>query len=755
MTRERLICGVMLLLAVLCGCQRSPEVLRDRFLSSGKQFLQKQDYARAILDFKNAARAMPKDAEPYYELGVASEASGDLRTAVASFRKALSLNPNHAGAQLKLAQLMTISNNQGYLKDAETRLSALKQSEPASLEVLDSLALAQLKLGETDKAVENLQQAVANAPGELRSSILLAQTKLAQHDTNGAEAVLKNACEAAPKSAQARVVLGELYLSEQKIPEAEAEFQRALAIDPKSGEALLQLGNVYNSTGRKQEAEQTFQRLANSGELRYKPVHAQFLFQEGRQDEAVREFEALAKQNPSDRVARTRLIAAYQVVKRNVDAQKILDEVLKKDPKDLDALLQRSEIFVRTNKFAQAEADLNQVLHLQPDSAEAHYIRAQLDRTRGENLTYRQELSEVLRLNPDLLPVRLELGNSLMQDGQAQAALETLNAAPVPQRELPAVIVERNWAFWSMGDLASMRKGIDQGLSQVRSTDLLLQDGLWKLRNGDYSAARASLEEALKINPADVRALRGLDVSYVIQKQAAAGIEKVKEYASRQPQSAPVQEFLGTALLSQGNRDQAEAAFTAAKKADPHFEDADLSLTQIDLLNGKVDSAQKKLEAILASDPDNKVAHMWLANIETMKGNYSTAAERYRQVMAESPNNAQALNNLAYILAEYSHQPDQALAYAQRAVELAPDRPEYRDTLGWVLYRKALYTSAITELESAASKGDNARWHYHLAMAYIKAGDLKRGRATFQDALKRNPNLPEAKAAEEMLAQRK
>ena len=41
---------------------------------------------------------------------------------------------------------------------------------------------------------------------------------------------------------------------------------------------------------------------------------------------------------------------------------------------------------------------------------------------------------------------------------------------------------------------------------------------------------------------------------------------------------------------------------------------------------------------------------------------------------------------------------------------------------------------------------------YHLAMAYAKTGDPKRGRVVYESALKRNPNLPEARMAQELLS---
>src|SRR3954462_15307816 len=59
------------LLVVAAGCAKSPEAKRDKFMRSGKHYLEKREYARAVLDFRNAAAAMPRDAETFYELGLA------------------------------------------------------------------------------------------------------------------------------------------------------------------------------------------------------------------------------------------------------------------------------------------------------------------------------------------------------------------------------------------------------------------------------------------------------------------------------------------------------------------------------------------------------------------------------------------------------------------------------------------------------------------------------------------------------------
>src|SRR5579862_849941 len=229
------------------------------------------------------------------------------------------------------------------------------------------------------------------------------------------------------------------------------------------------------------------------------------------------------------------------------------------------------------------------------------------------------------------------------------------------------------------------------------------------------------------------------------------GLQAIKEYAARHPKSAPVQDFLATMLMAKGDRAGARAALAAAKAADPHDVQADLSLAQVDAGENKWDDARNRLEALLNTNGKNSTARLWLGNIQELKGDNNAAMQQFQKVLEANPDNAQAANNLAYLLAEYAKQPDEALKYAQKAVELVPGRPAYCDTLGWIFYRKGLYTSAVKYLEQASADPANATWKYHLAMAYAKAGQLSRGRTTLDAALKLDPRLPEAKEARQVL----
>src|ERR1035437_917873 len=750
--RDRIMVALLLGVLALVGCMRSPEAKSAAYIQAGKKLLEKKDPARAILQFRNAVQATPKNPDAYYQLGLANLAVGDLRNAVAGLRKALELNPKHTAAQLRLAQLMTGVSDQGVLKDAQQRLQALLQDTSDNPDALHALALTELKLGDTTEGMRHVDMALAAAPQELMIAVTLAQAKLQQKVAQAAEAVLVKACKISPKSVDAVLFLGQFYLSQNKTTEAEQQFRRALAMDPNQGAAMLNLATLQKQMGRQKDAEESFKRL--SAMPTYKPLYGIFLFQEGKKDEAVREFERLAKENPDDRMARTRLVTVYRSVNRVPDAERLLDQALKKNANDLDALLQRGEMFLAAGKYEPAEADLNQVLRLQPDSAEVHYVLAKLYQARGSEPRYKQEVAKALELSPNLLAIRLEFVRSLLASNNAQAALHVLNGAPNAQQQSTPVLVERNWALWSMGNMPEMRKGIDQGLARARSVDLLIQDGLHKLRTGDPAHARVAIEAALKIDPADLRALETLRQTYLAQKNVPMALQKVKEYATRNPQSAPIQDFLGTILMGQGDVKQARVAFEAAKAADPKLVQADMSLVQLDVVQGKLGDAKKRLKTILATDEGSPTARLWLGILEERHGDRGAALDLYRKVAESNPDSAEASNNLAHLLAEYGSKPDEALKYAEKAVQLAPETPAYCDTLGWILYRKGVYAAAVPYLERASAsqaQRDSVIWKYHLAMAYAKAGDATRGRTTLAAALKLNPNLPEAKIAERVV----
>lgn len=726
------------------GCAGSPQARRDQYLARGKQFLGKEDPARALLELKNAASVSPNDAEVYYQMGIAYQKAQDVRSAALSFQKALAIEPKHAAAQLRLAEMMAAANDRSIIQEARTRLEKILGDSPSSVDALDVLAISEIKLGKPEDAIRTLERSMEQFPGEIRTFILLARTKLELKDKQGAEQALQKACDQLPKSPAAHRILGQFYFTENRFDEAGAELRLALQLDPKSGPSLEALAQLQSVAGNREEAVKSYRQLAALPG--YRAAYGFFLFRSGSTEDAIREFERAASENPANRELRTYLITAYYALNRPADVDRVLGAALKRNPKDALALEQRAEVSLARGDYRAAEADLDTAAHFLPPAPELHCLRAQAYRLRGEALSYRQELTETLRLAPTALGVRIELAFSLMSSASG-SALDVLDAAPKAQKSAIPFQLARNWALYTKGDLAGMRQGIDAGLAKGRSAEFLVQDGLLKLRTGDAVRAQGPLEEALKMAPDDLLALQALNQTYVVRNSRPQGLAKVKEYAARAPKSAAIQIFLGQLLLAAGDLKQSRAALLAAKSADPKATQPDLALTQLDYRERKYNEARSKLDGILSANPGDSTALLWVGIVEQAKGERETAIGYYRKAVASNPDESQACNNLAYLLAESGSNLDEALKYAQRAAELAPQSPAYADTLGWILYRQGLYPSAIKYLEQAGANSADVRWRYHLAMAYAKAGDYTHGQATLVAALKADPNVPEAKLA--------
>jgi tetratricopeptide (TPR) repeat protein len=192
---------------------------------------------------------------------------------------------------------------------------------------------------------------------------------------------------------------------------------------------------------------------------------------------------------------------------------------------------------------------------------------------------------------------------------------------------------------------------------------------------------------------------------------------------------------------------------------DPRYPPARLALAAMYQEEGKSDAARQVLDPLLSSRSTELPARMELADIEAKSGSYAKAIEHLRKIVDAQPQNVTALNFLAYLLADHTNQTDEALKYAQKAKELAPNDINVEDTLGWVYFKKGVYGVALQHLEAAVNRdGENvmqgtAIRRYHLAMAYTRTGDQAKAAKTLSAALKLNPSLPEAKAATQMLAE--
>jgi tetratricopeptide (TPR) repeat protein len=726
-------------LVVLTGCGSFASRNEAAFLKKGRELAAAQDYPRALLEFRNAARVAPRDAEPYYEIGLTHLRAGDPRPAVQAFRRALELNPKHEGARTKIALLMSSSARPETLSRAANQLREIVEQSPENTEAADALAMAEWRLGDREEAIERLEKQLNALPASLSSSVMLARMKLAGQDWKAAEEVLRRAVASAPESSDASLALGEMYLVTRQIALAEPRIRRAIELNPGNGQALMALAAIQTAAKNWDAAGQTYGRLSALGGRQYRSLHALFLWELGKKEQAIAELRELVRRDPADRMARTRLIAALLAAGNRPAAQKLVSDALSRNPKDTDALLERAGLELGRGNASGAQKDLAQVLQYHPDSAEAHAAMASVDRALGQPLSERQELIQAVNLRGDLLPARLALARKYVRAGEPKAALEAIGQAPAAQQGLAPVAIERNWALLVIGDVQGLKASLAVALRGGRRSDLIVQEALMHMAAGEYPAARARAIEVWEHDARDARAVRVVAESYAAEKQAAKGLAWLGEAARKHPESAPVQYTLGLWEAAAGDPAHAREHFQAAARADAGFAGAQIGLADLDRRQNRVDAARQRVAAILERSPRDVNALLLAAEIEKQSGNRALAVERYRAVLSIDPVNVVALNNIAGELT--GADPDSALEYARRAQEIAPQNAAVSDTLGWIYYRKGMYSAAVRYLKSSVEAEPNPRRQYHLALCYLKSGEPRLGQELLRAAIQKDPNI--------------
>jgi len=729
------------LLAVLAACSRSPEQKEARFLAAGKAMLAKHELPRAILELRNAAQAMPKDAEPFYQLALVYLEMRDSTHAIASLRRAVALNPNHNAAQLRLAAFQLGSADDEVVLDARERIQKVLAAKPGDPEATEMLSISEMRLGQSAEGIAGFEKVLQQSPGDLKAALNLAKLKLMQKDVAGAEEILKRAAQANPKSGMAALGLANLYMVVGKAAESDNEVRRAAEIEPSNGAVLLALAATQMRANQVPEADKTYARVSALPAPEFKPLHAIFLFEQGRRGDAVAELAQLQEKEPNNRALRSLLVSGYLATDHPQKALQLLDDAIKRHPKDADALLQRSYFYLAGGKWKEMEQDVNTVIHFQPDSGAAHHALARLAVARGQLTKQRQELEAAIKYTPRLLAARTDLARALLRTNSPQGALEVLDAAPADQKSAPEYLAARNWALIASGEPEKLRQSIDAGLAAGGGIELMYQDAMLRANQKDFAGARKSLEKILEKNPESAASLDLLAQTYASEVSIEKAIEVVQEHAAKNPQSPYLMYEVGVWQAKANRRARARQAFADAVNAGARFPLPALVLAEMDLTDQNLNGARATLTGVMARFPGNTHARFLMGLVEERSGNRAAAVENYRAVVEADPANIDALNNLAYNIS--LDNPQEALPLASKAVDAQPENAAAQDTLGWIYFKQGAYQSALTHLKAAVQKEPNAVRQYHLGLTYKKVGEETEAARNLRAALQADPKVIE------------
>lgn len=746
--------AITLFCVFLSSCLRSPEEKSAAFVKSGKAYLDKKEYATAVIELRNAVSAAPKNAEAHYLLGLALQKTGGVARAVPEFKVAADLDPSNADVRLRLAEILGSEEDSKMVSIAEAYAQAALKLRPGDPDALSALAMAEFRQNKIEPARQHLKAALQKNPAHPKASATLAQIQwTVDKDVPAAEKTFRSAVERS-NDPDALIALGRFYSALGRPAEAEAELRKALAGNPNQGVALLELAKVQRSSGKTADALSTLEKLSSLPDPEYRAYHAQFLFQNGQKDAAIQELKDKLQKEPDQSAIQSALVGFYLETNRIDEADRLLAAAAAKDPRNAEVHEQRAQLLLAQKRIDEAGKAAEEAIRLRPQSGRAHYWLAKVHQARNRPLEYRNELKLAADFDPGLVPAFVDLAESLRNSKSLVEALAVLDRLTPGLREQQSVLVERGWVLLALGRLSDAKGVTQKALAGGRTSSVLLQAGLVEIAEKRHEQGRALLEESLKLSPDNVEALNALAGSLAGEKRVPAAVERIRRQAALAPKSAPVQFTLGAWLERTGDLGAARAAYAAALSNDAAYPPAIVANARMEMMQGQWSQAKKRAETLLAKDRTNVDARLALAMAEEGAGNREAAIKAYREVVQADASNLTALNNLVMLLAENPGTTDEAVMLARQLKGVAPNNLQVDDTVGWAYYKKGNYPLAIEFLERAA-RATEVQPKYHLAMAYFSAGRKDLGQRVLSAALQIDPNVPEAKAAQSLAASSK
>jgi len=740
-----LIAALALVLGLLPGCSRDPNVQKQRHLASGKRYAEQGKHREAVIEFLNAIKLDPNLVEAHYRLALEAWKLGDISATLMELQRVVLLNPNHLDAQAAIGKVEVAAGN---TKTAKEKADFVLARNPDHVEGLLLRAKLLVSSGQYRAAFQPLHKVISLEPKRVEAHAMKADVQLLTGEVAAAEMSYKEALALSPKNEAVLLGLSDICQRTGRMAEAEQYLRQADANAGQSMQPRAALILFYLAQRQPDKAEQL---AVEAKKSRPKEPNAyrlpgNFYIQAGQWDRALEEFRSLAKEHGND-LGVKRTYTQLLILRDHLDeATAANEEMLRLSGNDPEALTQRGQILIRRGKPREAAEALRTALRSTQDFAAAHYYLGVALNMMADSSGAQREWREAARLRPGRLEPQLALASQALAKNDAsllnQASQRMMQAQP------------NSASGYVMRAVASFARGRRQdGENDLRkATEVEPRNplgfvclGEYRLSQHDYATAETSLEHALELDPNYLDALKDLVRMYLEQKQ----MEKAKARVALQITKAPnnsMQHVMLSALRAEGKDFAgAEAGLQKAIELDKKNSEAYLLLGRVQMARGDPGRAMVTYQQWSKERPYDDRSLFLLGGLHDQRGEWQQAQQYYRQALSINPDNALAANNLSFSLLEHGGDVEIALSQALAARTAIPNSAETADTLGWAYYHKGEYAKAVRVLQQAIrDHPHSAAIHYHLGLSYQKLNQGEQAKTHLRKVLELDSNYVHA-----------
>ncbi len=545
---------VLFLLVFSAGCA-SDEEKEASHHKKAKQYIENQEFNKAIIELKNIIQLNQKNDVAYYELGETYLKLKQAKKAFQSFSNAIAISPDNLEAQLKIGQVLIL-----FKKTAEARKKAefIIEKSPENIDALLLLSIIQTQEKNIDAALETLNKCASIDPDNDMIYISQARLYLQNKNIDQAKKAYQKAKSIDTSSPKAYISLARIYGFEKKWDQAEAELKTMIKESGSEYKNLFELARFYESQNKWDQAEKIYlDALDSAPEDDVIPLINLSSYYSRRKlfDKALDTLQKAASIKEDDPTILVGIAQIYLEQEQVKHASDTLDKILEKDNGHVEANFLKGKVHLINKNFDSALPLFDLTVRERPNNALAHYFKALCLLGKGERNLAREDLLKAVELRPDLLPQRLSLAEFYIREKNPESA----------------------------------RQQIDTVLNLVKKT----------------AEARKKAGFVIEKSPEKIKALLLLAVIQNQEKDIDAALETLNKCASIDPDNYMIYISQGSLFLRNKNIDQAKKAYQKAKSIDPSSPKAYIALARIYGFEKKWDMAEAELkEMIKESGPE-------------------------------------------------------------------------------------------------------------------------------------------------------
>lgn len=770
----------ILFFTILTSCSNTVDHLSD-----GVDLFRKGLYERAALEFNNILKDEPSHADARYWLGCTFEKRENKKLAYQQFKHVIENNPDHIKSRIKLAEIYV---HYAMSNEAVDQLEEIKKLDPdnKSLKLLwgkvyyinnqidkaytlaksvyenekvkspeSTLFLADIldQKNKLDESITTLKKGLADNPSDIELMLRLAGTlmnrgerreadihiqkiksspflrpsysiKLAQlyyysGDSDESKVVLRNAINKF-NNVDTKMALVELLIETDDYSGALKQAKVFLNENPEAHDLRIMLANLYKETNDIEAAEKEYKYIID-----------------------------IAKFNENKVEAQLKLAELLITDNRESEAEDLLDDVIKESPKNHQAYLSRGRLYLNRGVYLLALSDVKKVLKDDPDSFLALKLLADIH-VQNKNIPLAIDvLKQALESNSSAFNVRLELAELYKKYNHIDEAIKTLKSAendPKSQSTILRALLDlqittEDWES-AVATIRNYKK-----LKSDRFTTYLLSGYLCQ-EMGDIEAARLEFQHALALKPAAREPLEKIVADYIDNDMGFLAADLTRDYIDRYPDAFFAYHLLGLAEWSEDEISIAEVAFRKAIELQSKWSEPYISLGNMFIQIGEAEKAFDVYQLGLQESTDSTALLLQISQSYEDIGEYDQAINSYEILLDKNPGFKIGINNLAQLLVSYKG--DKSL---KRALDIVvplkyAKELEYRDTYAWVLYKNNQVDEAISVLiDVVEADPENARYQYHMGMAFNKKGYTKLAKKHLKNAIDANSDFTEIESA--------